>query len=154
MTSESFDGASGVETRGTFAPESWEEVEDRFESLGKTAQTTVREVARAMAFDREEYNERVTNDVVETARQALFAEALAVRLGDREAFESWRAEYPGEVRVAGSDNVDRVAWHVSPIEQAVAATFANEPDAAVGTVRRMAFNRLYRDRLVGADRDE
>lgn len=104
--------------------------------------------------DREEYNERVTSDVVETARQALFAETLAVRLGDREAFESWRAEYPGEVRVAGSDNVDRVAWHVSPIEQAVAATFANEPDAAVGTVRRMAFNRLYRDRLVGADRDE
>lgn len=154
MASEPFDRTSGVETRGTFAPKSWEEVEDRFESLGKTAQTTVREVARAMAFDREEYNERVTSDVVETARQALFAEALAVRLGDKEAFESWRAEYPGEVRIAGSDNVDRVAWHVSPIEQAVAATFANEPDAAVGTVRRMAFNRLYRDRLVGADRDE
>lgn len=154
MASEPFDGSSGVETRGAFAPESWKEAESRFESLGKTAQTTVREVARAMAFDREEYDERVTSDVVETARQALFAETLAVRIGDRTSFESWRAEYPNEVRVAGSDNVDRVAWHVPPTGEAVAATFANEADAAVGTVRRMAFNRLYRDRLAGTERDD
>jgi hypothetical protein len=103
-----------------------------------------------MEFDREEYDDRVSSDVVETARQALFAETLAVRVADRASFEAWREEYPHSVRVAGSDNVDRVAWHASPAaETAVAATFATEPDAAVGTVRRMAFNRIYRDRLAG-----
>lgn len=154
MTSDAFDGVSGGETRGTFDPRSYEEIEARFEALGPTAQTVVREVARAMEFDREEYGERVTSDVVETARQTLFAETLAVQVSDRDAFESWRSTYSGTVLVAGSDNVDRVAWHASPTGEAVAATFANEPDAAVGTVRRMAFNRLYRDRLVGAESDE
>ncbi|WP_220132422.1 DUF5809 family protein [Natronomonas sp. LN261] len=137
-----------AETRGRFTPESWADAEARYEALGTTAQSVVRETARAMAFEKAEYDDRVTGDVVETARQALFAETLAVRVADSEAFEAWREAYPGDVRIAGSDSVDRVAWHVSPpAETAVAATFQSEPDAAVGTVRRMAFNRIYRDRL-------
>lgn len=141
------DGAD-TETRGRFTPESWADAEARYEALGPTAQSVVRETARAMAFEKAEYDDRVTGDVIETARQTLFAETLTVRVADSEAFEAWRAAYPGDVRIAGSDSVDRVAWHVSPpAETAVAATFQSEPDAAVGTVRRMAFNRLYRDRL-------
>lgn len=137
-------------THGRFAPGSWREAETRYEELGTTAQVVVRETAKAMSFDREEYERRVTSDVVETARQALFAEALAVRVADRPAFEEWRETSEHDVHVAGSDSVGRVAWHVSPAaEAAVGATFENEPEAAVGTVRRMAFNRLYRERLTG-----
>jgi len=142
---------TGAETRGTVSPDSWAAAERRYEALGPTARTVVREVARSMGFDRAEYDERVTGEVVETARQALFAEALSVWVADRDAFDRWRAEYPNSVRVAGSDEVGRVAWHASGAAgAAVAATFSAEPDAAVGTVRRMAFNGLYRDRLTGA----
>jgi len=118
-----------MRTEGTLAPASLAEAREQYEAVGSTAQTVVREVAKAMSFDREEYDERVTADVVETARQAIFAERLAVH-------------------VAGSDDVDRVAWHAAPFaETAVAATFQNEPAAAVATTRRMAFNRLYRGEL-------
>ena len=137
-----------MRTEGTFAPESFEAARERYEALGPTAQTVVREVAKAMEFDREEYDERVTPDVVETARQALFAEELAIHVADAEEFEAWREEYPHDVRVVGSDNVDRVAWHPAPFaETAVAATFQEEPEAAVATTRRMAFNRIYRGEL-------
>lgn len=147
--------SSDAETRGEFRPESWADAEARYGALAPTAQAVVRETARAMSFDRDEYETRVTADVVETARQTLFAETLAVRVADRAAFDAWRASYAGEVRVAGSDAVDSVAWHVSPAAgRAVAATFQNEADAAVGTVRRMAFNRLYRDRLTGGEAAE
>ena len=137
-----------MRTEGTFAPESWEAARDRFDAVGSTAQTVVREVAKAMEFDREEYDERVTGDVVETARQAIFAEELAVHVDEWEAFESWRETYPPDVHVVGSDNVDRVAWHAAPFAgTAVAATFQDEPEAAVATTRRMAFNRIYREEL-------
>jgi hypothetical protein len=143
-----------VETHGGFSPESWDAAETRYERLGPTAQVVVRAVTKAMAFDREEYDRRVDEDVVETARQALFAETLAVRVAGNAAFDAWREEYGHEVHVAGSDAVGNVAWHVSdPARAAVAATFENEPEAAVGTVRRMAFNRLYRDRLTGQSRE-
>ena len=53
-----------------------------------------------------------------------------------------------EVTVAGRENVDRVAWHAAPFaDRAVAATFAEEERAAVETLRRQAFGRLYRDRF-------
>jgi len=47
------------------------------------------------------------------------------------------------VTVAGSDNVDRVVWHAFDGE-AVAATFQQEEQAAISTLRRQAFGRLYR----------
>jgi hypothetical protein len=137
-----------MHTEGTFAPETVEAARERYESLGPTAQVVVREVARAMGFDREEYRDRVTEDVVLTARDALFAGLLEVTVGTREEFEAWREEYDGEVHVAGSENVDSVAWHAPPFaDAAVAATFQSEEDAAVGTLRRQAFGRLYRDEL-------
>jgi len=143
-----------MHTVGSFSPESIEAASDRFAEAGSTAQTVVREVAKAMAFDREEYRERVDGDVVETARDAVFAEALAVTVGTREEFEAWRADHDGEVHVIGSENVDRVAWHAPGwSDEAVAATFQDEADAAVGTLRRQAFGRLYRPALTDADPD-
>ena len=136
-----------MDTEGTFAPESWADARNRYEALGPTAQTVVREVTKAMAFDREEYDDRVTGEVVETARQATFAETLAVTVGSSEEFETWRESHPDyAVELQGSDDVDRVAWHVAPAaELIVAATFQDERRAAVETLRRQAFGRCYRD---------
>ena len=138
-----------METQGTFAPESWSDAHSQYGALAPTAQTVVREVARAMAFDRDEYEFRVTGDVVETARQALFASLLEVSIGSMSEFEAFEADCGYDVHVAGSDNVDNVVWHDAPFaETAVAATFQNEPEAAVATLRRMAFNRIYREELL------
>lgn len=138
----------GMHTEGTFAPETLEAARERYEALGPTAQVVVREVARAMGFDREEYRDRVTEDVVLTARDALFAGVLEVSVGTREEFETWREGYDGEVNVVGNENVDNAAWHAAPFAgAAVAATFQNEERAAVETLRRQAFGRLYRDEL-------
>jgi hypothetical protein len=52
--------------------------------------------------------------------------------------------------VFGSGDVDRVVWHAAPFAgEVVAATFQNERDAAVGTLRRQAFTRGYRPRFEG-----
>ena len=137
-----------MQEEGTLAPDGWSAARERFDALGPTARTVVREVAKAMEFDREEYDERVTSEVVETARRTLFAERLRVRVADAAAFEAWRRDADVAVDVVGNDQVDRVAWHVAPAaDRAVAATFQSEPAAAVATVRRMAFNRLYREEL-------
>ncbi|WIV68284.1 DUF5809 family protein [Natrialbaceae archaeon AArc-T1-2] len=134
-----------MHTEGTFSPETIDEVRERYESLGPTAQTVVREVARAMAFDREEYDDRVTGDVVETARDVLFASRLAVTVGTREEYEDWCESYDGEVIEVGHERVDNVVWHAGPGDEAVAATFQDEEAAAVATLRRQAFGRLYRE---------
>ncbi len=48
--------------------------------------------------------------------------------------------------VNGSDSVDNVVWHVAPFaDRVVAATFQEERDAAVGTLRRQAFGSVYRE---------
>ena len=139
-----------METRGFFEPESPESVRNHYEALGPAAQTVVKETAKAMAFDREEYGERVTSDVISTARDALFASLLEVRVGTHEEFDEWLeatdADY--EVHIEGAEQVDNVAWHVVAVAgTTVGATFQNEPDAAVGTLRRIAFGRYYRDVL-------
>ncbi|ELY80120.1 DUF5809 family protein [Natrinema gari] len=134
-----------MHTVGTFTFDSVDEARTQYESVGPAAQTVVREVAKAMDFDREEYDERVTGDVVETARDALFANLLEVRVGSREEFDDWCQTYDGAVTTVGHENVDRVVWHAGPDGEAVAATFQNEADAAVATLRRQAFGRLYRD---------
>jgi hypothetical protein len=137
------------ETRGLLAPETETEASERFEAMGTSAQTVTREVAREMDFQKEEYEERVTGDVVATARDALFASLLRVEAGDREAFEDAKADHPdAEVVEDGSENGDQVAWHYVPFADAlVATTFQDEPDAAVATLRRIAFGRFYRDVL-------
>ncbi len=132
-----------VATEGLLAPDTAAAARERHEACGPAAATVVREVARAMGFDRDAYRERVTDEVVETARDALFASLLRVRVGPRSAYEAWRAAYDGEVAETGSPDVDRVAWHVAPTG-AVATTFHADREAAVGTLRRQAFGRLYR----------
>jgi len=140
-----------METEGTLSPESLAAARAEFESAGPTAKQVVREAAKAMAFDREEYRERVTSEVVERARNVLFADRLAVTVGSRAEFDAWVDEHPDyEVITLGSDDVDRVAWHAAPFaETVVAATFQNEREAAVGTLRKQAFSRLYRPKFEG-----
>jgi hypothetical protein len=135
-----------METEGSFAPETAATARERYETLGPTAQVVVKEVAKAMEMDREEYRDRVTSDVIETARDALFAETLEVKVGTREEFETWCADRPDyEVHEIGSENVDRIVWHDAPFtETVVAATFQNQREAAVGTLRRQAFGEIYR----------
>lgn len=143
-----------METEGLIAPGTVAEARDAYRSVGPAARTVVRETARSMGFDREEYSDRVTGEVVETARDALFASLLAVRVGTREEYEAWREDYEGAVHETGSEAVDRVVWHAPPFaDEAVAATFASEREAAAGTLRRQAFGRIYRDLLSDRDAD-
>ena len=134
-----------MHTEGWILPESEAEASERYEALGPTAQLVVREATKAMAFEREEYDERVTSDVVETARDVLFAEQLAVHVGTWAEFEEWRADRDGEFQLFGSENVDNVAWHAPSFADGVAATFQDEAEAAVGTLRRQALGHVYRD---------
>lgn len=133
-----------MESHGIFAPKDEAEAREQFETVGPSAQTVVKETAKAMEFDREEYGDRVTADVVETARDALFASLLEVVTGTREEFESAVPE-EFDVHVEGSENVENVAWHVAPAaETAVAATYNEKEEAAVATLQRIAFGRIYR----------
>jgi hypothetical protein len=137
-----------METEGLFAPETEAEARERFDLLAPAASEVVRAVAKGMAFDSEEYDERVTGEVVETAREALYASLLEVHVGDRETYEEWCDDHDCKAIEMGSPNVDRVVWHAAPFAgTAVAATFQEERDAAVATLRRQAFGRLYSDVL-------
>jgi hypothetical protein len=137
-----------ADATGWIDPDTEDEAREAYEALEPAAGTVVRETARAMQFDQSEYETRVTPDVIETVRDALFASLLAVTVDSREAFEDWRDDYDGDVLEIGSENVDRVVWHAPGFaDEAVAATFQNEPEAAIGTLRRQAFGRLYREVL-------
>jgi hypothetical protein len=133
-----------MDTEGLFAPETAVEARERYEALGPTAQVVVREVAKAMDLDAEEYDSRVTAEVVGTARDALFASLLVVCVGTREEFEDWRDGTDRTVREFGSEHVDNVVWHAPEFaDEAVAATFQDERSAAVDTLRRQAFGTIY-----------
>ena len=135
-----------METDGVYAPETVDAAQAVYDSLGSTAQIVVKETAKAMELGPDEYDERVTGEVIETARDALFASLLEVSHGDREAFEAWCDDNPDySVELLGSDDVDAVVWHPVPFaETVVAATYQNEPAAAAATVRRRAFGEQYR----------
>ena len=137
-----------MDTERTFAPETTAEARERYDRLGPAAQVVVTETARAMGFDTGEYDRRVTGEVVEAARDALFASTLAVRIGTRAEYEAWLAETAHDVYEAGSEHLDNVVWHAPPFaDKAVAATFQDERRAAVETLRRQAFGRVYREVL-------
>ena len=139
-----------METQGVLEPASVAEATAVYEDCGPVAQEVVREVVIAMGADREEYEARVTADVVETARDAIFAGMLAVHTDTLEAFEAWRADLPADwtVHVEGTEHVAHAAWHVAPaFEQAVAATYEKERRAAISTLRRIAWGRIYREEL-------
>ena len=137
-----------METEGFLAPETAERARSAYDELVGAVRTTVHETAKAMDFGPEEFDDRVTGDVVATAHDALFASLLEVQVGTAQEFDDWRDGFDGEVTVAGSEHVDNVVWHVAPFaEQAVAATFQDEREAAVATLRRQAYGRIYRDVL-------
>ena len=140
-----------MDTEGWFLPETEAEIHERYERLGEPARTVVHEIARAMSFDGDEYAERVTSDVVMTARDALFASLLVVNVGTADEFDDWVANEPAyESIVIGSDVADNVVWHAAPFaETVVAATYHHEREAAIGTLRRQAFGRLYREVIHG-----
>jgi hypothetical protein len=144
-----------MDTEGDVAPETVAAVRDRYETVGSTAQVVVKEVAKAMEMDAEEYDRRVTGDVVATARDALFASTLRVHVGTRGEYENWLTDHPDyDVQEVGSENVDNVVWHPAPAAgTVVAATFHEERRAAVDTLRRQAFGRVYRP-LVSAESDQ
>lgn len=140
-----------METEGLFAPETAAEARARYETLDPAATEVVTAVARQTTTDAEEYRERVTDSVVETAREALYASLLEVHVADREAYERWCEDHDYETVEVGSPNVDRVVWHAAPFAgTTVAATFQNERDAAIATLRQQAFGRLYEDVLEGS----
>lgn len=140
-----------MKTVGYVLPESETEAAEIYEELGPTAQELVREITISAGFDRDEYDARVTSDVVSTARDALFAGLLVVTTGERDAFDEWLSQSPHEsyeVDIEGSEHVDHVAWHAAPIaERVIAATYQDEREAAVSTLRRFAWGRVYRDVL-------
>jgi len=131
-----------METRGRFDPDDASAARAAYEDLATPASVVTNEVAKAL--DVEKLSLLVDQDVVATARDALFASLLVVHVGTREEYEDWAAEYEGDVREVGNENVDNVVWHAFA-DRAVAATFQEETDAAVATLRRQAFNRLYRE---------
>jgi hypothetical protein len=138
-----------METDGVLEPETEAAVREAYDGVVPAAREVVRESTRAMGFDRDEYDERVTPAVVETAHDALFASLLVVHRGSRAEFEAWCDDRPELERVEeGSPDVANVAWHPAPaVDVVAAATYQNEPDAAASTVRRQAFGRFYRDLL-------
>lgn len=137
-----------MESEGLFAPETEDEAQGQFELLAPAASEVVRAVAKGMEFDSEEYDERVTGDIIDTAREAMYASLLEVHVGDREVYEEWCDDHDCEAIEMGHPEVDRVVWHAAPFaETAIAATFHDERDAAIATLRRQAFARLYTDIL-------
>ena len=136
-----------MHTRGDFAPASEAEAQERYQALGSVARTVVREATTAMGFDREEFDERVTPDVLLRVHDALFASTLAVTVGSMAEFDDWADGRAESVVVLGSENVEHVTWHDPPMGEAVAATFQDQETAAVDTLRRQVFGRVYRDHV-------
>lgn len=135
-----------MEIAGSFLPATERAARERYETLGLVAEAVLRAATTAMGFEREEYERRVSDSVVETAHNALFASMLAVRVGTREEYVEWRTGTDHAVQETGSEHVDSVVWHAPPFaDGAVAATFQSEQQAAVETLRRQAFGRLYRE---------
>jgi hypothetical protein len=137
-----------MHTEGVYEPETVEAAREAYETAGPAAQIVVKEATKAMEFDNAEYDERVTGEVIETARDALFASLLKTYHGSREEFEEWCEQRQDSVDLAGSDDVESVVWHPVAIDETVvAASYQAEPEAAAATVRRRAFGRHYREQF-------
>ncbi len=132
-----------MDTEGSVAPVTAEDVRDHFDDLAPAAAAVTREVAKAV-LDPEDYDERVTDDVVARAQETLFAARLRVHVGTRDEYEDWLVDRDLETVELGSENVERVAWHHAPYaDTVIAATFSAQREAAVETLRRQAVGRLY-----------
>lgn len=137
-----------MHTEGHLSPATIEDIHDHYQNLETPATVVVREIARAMDMDSDEYDRRVTPEVIETAQDTLFASMLAVQVGTREEFERFCEDHGGDIMQTGSEHVDNVIWHAPDFaDTIVATTFQDAPEAAASTLRRQAFGRLYREHL-------
>lgn len=137
-----------MDTDGMIAPETEAAARETYETLAPAAGEVVRTIAKEMDFDSAEYQDRVSGGVVETARDAIFASLLEVSVGSRNEYESWCDNHDCEPVEVGSETVENVVWHAAPFaETVVAATFQDEREAAVSTLRRQAYGRIYSDLL-------
>ena len=135
-----------MDTEGLFAPATAEAAREQYDAAGPAAQVVVREVAKGLDLDPAAYEARVDADLVLTAREAIFASMLEVHVGTRAEFDDWLADRDRAVTEVGSEHVDGMVWHDAPlVDRVVAATFAEEREAALGTLRRQAFARIYRE---------
>jgi hypothetical protein len=135
-----------METEGVFAPETATAARDRFQSFESAANTALRTLGRELGMGTDEYENRMTVDVRLATQEAMFASLLEVHVGTHSEYETWLDDHEVEAVEVGSDAVDNVVWHAPPFaDSVVAATFQDEREAAVGTLRTQAFGRLYRE---------
>lgn len=135
-----------METEGLLAPASETAVREQYEAVAPAAEVTAKEVAKTLELEATAPHEQVDEDVILTAHEAIFASLLSVHVGTREEFAVWLADIDRdpEVTELGSEHVTGVAWHHAPVENRVlAATFADEPEAAAHALRRQAFATCY-----------
>ena len=138
-----------MQEHGSVAPKTEAEVKTTAQSVESTAKGVVTEVAKTMGFDDEEFQSRVTEDVIQTAVGVLMGNQLTVFNGSISEFESWRSSHSSfDVEQMGSTEVDFAAWHPSPVaERVIVATYQNHPEAATEMVRRAAFQYIYREMI-------
>lgn len=139
-----------MKTVGLLRPSDPEDARTLHRSVAPAARTVVVEAARTMPVDDSRFQELVTDEVHAVANRALFASLLEVHDGSREEFERWLEGLDGdpEVTTFGTETVDGIVWHRFR-DRVVAATYQHEPEAARGTLRRFAYNELYRDVIEG-----
>lgn len=131
-----------METDGPFAPETEAAARERYAAVKPAAETAATVVAKTLDVD----PGRADEDVVRTAHEAIFASLLAVHVGTRAEYENWLEGRDRDVTELGSEHVSGVAWHDAALAgEVLAATFESEPEAAIYTLRRQAFDRLYRE---------
>ena len=134
---------------GFLTPESARAAQEAYAALAVPARDVTRAVVMAMDIEVDDYHDLVEETVIDAAREAQFGSLLEVRTADREAFDEWcdRPEHAElTVTVEGSEQVANVAWHVAPsVGRVIAATYESQREAAVSTLRRLAWGRIYRD---------
>ncbi len=144
-----------MDERGFIAPTTVEEAEAVYDDVAPVAREVIREVTVAIDPGGDLYRNEVTPEVLATTRAALFASLLRVSTGPRAAFDAWLDQPPYDefdIEIEGSEHVEHVAWHAAPMANRVlAATYHAERDAAIATLRRMAWGKIYHP--VVADRD-
>lgn len=143
-----------METVGYIAPETESEAREEYERCEQAARDICTTILKQLDG---QIDEGPTEPLVRTAHDAFFGSVLVVTTGPMADFERVCSQPPLEgyqVNREGSDQVDHVAWHVSPMTETVlAATYQSEREAAISTLRRIAWGRFYRD-VVHSDKDE
>jgi hypothetical protein len=135
-----------MHTEGLFAPESEAAVSEQYAAAGAAAEVVVSELVRALPVADEAADRPDDATLQLTATEAIFASLLEVRVGTDDEFEAYEAETDRNVEMLGSEHVSGVAWHDAPAaDRILAATYENEPEAAVDALRRQAFVKLYRE---------